>query len=162
MAYNTFTAQAETKLDNKCRIVIPAIYREGLGEEFKIVLGIEKCLYIMENKMFDSISRQISKLPLNLFTKLARRFNAFSFSAKTDKQGRVVLLPQLRKALGLEIGETIVLAGMGPYIEVWNDSEFNNVVELSAEERDILMSYMKFDYDESDEEDSGEEDSDEV
>ncbi|MBR0414740.1 MAG: cell division/cell wall cluster transcriptional repressor MraZ [Clostridia bacterium] len=149
MAYNSFTAQADTKLDNKCRIVIPALYREALGEEFRISLGFDKCLYIMETKVFDSVSRQISKLPLNSSAKLARRFNAFSFSAKTDRQGRVVLPPQLRKALGLEIGDAIVLAGMGPYIEVWSDSEFSKAVELSPEESDILMSYMNFDYEES-------------
>ena len=103
----------------------------------------------METKVFDSVSRQISKLPLNSSAKLARRFNAFSFSAKTDRQGRVVLPPQLRKALGLEIGDAIVLAGMGPYIEVWSDSEFSKAVELSPEESDILMSYMNFDYEES-------------
>ncbi|MBQ6381506.1 MAG: hypothetical protein IJJ41_07940 [Clostridia bacterium] len=150
MAYNSFTAQAETKLDNKCRIVIPAFYREGLGEEFRISLGFDKCLYIMETKVFNNISRQISKLPLNSSAKLARRFNAFSFSAKTDKQGRVVLPPQLRKALGFEIGETIVLAGMGPYIEVWGEEAFSEAVALSAEESDILMSYMNFDDEESD------------
>ena len=149
MAYNSFTAQAETKLDNKCRIVIPALYREGLGEEFRISLGFDKCLYIMENKVFDTISRQIPKLPLNPSAKMARRFNAFSFSAKTDKQGRVVLPPQLRKALGFEIGESIVLAGMGPYIEVWSEKQFNEAVELTPEESDMLMSYMHFDYDES-------------
>lgn len=153
MAYNSFTAQAETKLDNKCRIVIPAFYRDGLGEEFRISLGFDKCLYIMETKVFNNVSRQISKLPLNSSAKLARRFNAFSFSAKTDKQGRVVLPPQLRKALGFEIGEPIVLAGMGPYIEVWSDKEFSKAVEISAEESDILMSYMNFDYEES--EDAG-------
>lgn len=150
MAYNSFTAQAETKLDNKCRIVIPAFYRDGLGEEFRISLGFDKCLYIMENKVFDNISRQISKLPLNSSAKLARRFNAFSFTAKTDKQGRVVVPPQLRKALGFEIGEQIVLAGMGPYIEVWSEKAFESAVALSPEESDILMSYMNFDYDESD------------
>lgn len=148
MAYNSYTAQAETKLDNKCRIVIPAFYREQLGEEFRISLGFDKCLYIMETKIFNSISRQISKLPLNSSAKLARRFNAFSFSAKTDKQGRVVLPPQLRKALGFEIGEQIVLAGMGSYIEVWGEKEFSQAVEISPEESDILMSYMNFDYEE--------------
>ncbi|MBR2589544.1 MAG: hypothetical protein IKE65_01315 [Clostridia bacterium] len=144
MAYNSFTAQAETKLDNKCRIVIPPFYREGLGEEFKISLGFGKCLYIMENKSFDIISRQISDLPLNSSAKIARRFNAFSFSAKTDKQGRVVLPPPLRRAIGLEIGEEIVLAGLGSYIEVWSQAEFDKAVQLTDEESDILMSYMKF------------------
>ena len=151
MAYNSFTAQAETRLDNKSRIVIPAIYRETLGEDFRISLGFDKCLYIMETKVFDNVSRQISKLPLNSSAKLARRFNAFSFSAKTDKQGRVVVPPQLRKALGFEIGEAIVLAGMGPYIEVWRESDFSEAVAISPEESDILMSYMNFDY-EADEE----------
>ena len=145
MAYNSFTAQAETKLDNKCRIVIPPFYRDALGEEFKVSLGFGKCLYIMENQSFDDISRQIAKLPLNSSAKIARRFNAFSFTAKTDKQGRVVIPPQLRRAVDLEIGEAIVLAGMGPYIEVWSQSEFDKAVELTDEESDILMSYMKFD-----------------
>lgn len=148
MAYNSFTAQAETKLDTKSRIVIPAFYREQLGEEFKISLGFEKCLYIMDSKAFDHMSRQISKLPLNSSSKIARRFNAFSFPAKTDKQGRVVIPPQLRKALGLESGETIVLAGMGAYIEAWRESEFSKAVDISAEESDLLMSYMNFNYDE--------------
>lgn len=151
MAYNSFTAQAETKLDNKSRIVIPSFYREALGEEFRISLGFDKCLYIMESKNFDHVSRQISKLPLNSSAKLARRFNAFSFIAKTDKQGRVVVPPQLRKALGFEIGESIVLAGMGPYIEVWSEREFEKAVAISAEESDILMSYMHFDSEQSEE-----------
>ena len=153
MAFDSFTQQETTKLDSKCRIVIPSVFRPALGEEFRISLGLEHCLYIMDVKSFKEISRSIASRPMSESAKIARRFNAFSFCAKPDKQGRVLLPPPLRKALGLEVGETLVLAGLGPYIEVWRESEWSNAYALAEDDTSEYMSYMQFDIDDDDESD---------
>lgn len=153
MAFDSFTQQDNTKLDSKCRIVIPAMFREALGEEFRISLGLQNCLYIMDTKSFKKISRSIAARPMSESAKIARRFNAFSFCAKPDKQGRVVLPPPLRKAMGIDVGSVLVLAGLGPYIEVWREQDWNDAFSLEKEDTSEYMSYMQFDLDgeESDE-----------
>lgn len=153
MAFDSFTQQDTTKIDSKCRIVIPSMFRAALGEEFRISLGLQNCLYIMDNKSFKKISRSIASRPMSESAKIARRFNAFSFCAKPDKQGRVVLPPPLRNALGIDVGETLVLAGLGPYIEVWRERDWIGAYNLKEEDTSEYMSYMQFDIDDDNEPD---------
>ena len=64
-----------------------------------------------------------------------------------------MLPPPLRNALGVDVGDTLVLAGLGPYIEVWRERDWNSAYDLKDDDTSEYMSYMKFDIDDGDEPD---------
>ena len=89
-----FMGEFHHSIDEKGRLIIPAKYREMLGESFVITRGIEHCLYVYPTESFQNIVSKLESLP---FTKKdARSFNRFFMSGATaiefDKQGYFVFL----------------------------------------------------------------------
>ena len=135
MAYNSYFGIYDAKLDPKCRIVIPQSFRNELGEEFRISLSFDgKCLYIMDNKKFNQTSYRLSKLSFDKYSKISRMFHAYAFTAKPDKQGRIVLPPQLRKKVNMDVGSQVNILGLGMYIEVWLSDAFDKDYEENTRE----------------------------
>lgn len=134
MAERIYSGITEAKVDAKCRIAIPSMHRELLGESFRILLGLEHCLIVIDNEGFEETSRSIMKMPYVTSAKMARRWNAYSFELKADKQGRIVIPPQLRNQLSIEPGDELVVAGSGCDIEIWHKGEWDAAFEIASEE----------------------------
>lgn len=152
MAKNSYFGQYYVKVDPKGRIAVPATYREGLGDEFHISLSLDHCLNMVDSACFEATSRHISTMPTNMSSILARRFNAFSFVVKPDKQGRVVIPPMLRTELEISLGDELVIAGMGSHLDVWHKEEWYDAVKIPDDELDTYKSFMKYDVPEDAEE----------
>lgn len=144
MASKIFSGYNDVKVDAKCRIAISSKSRELLGETFHISLALDHCLTIIDTEGFERTSRMISAKPFSTSSKIARRLNAFSFEVKTDKQGRIVIPPQLRNALSIEPGDELVVAGVGANIEVWHKDEFYAAMEITDEEYAKYADVLRF------------------
>ena len=86
-----FMGEYHHNIDDKNRLIIPAKFREELGDEFIVTRGIENCLFVYPKNNWQKIVEKLGSLP---FTKKdARSFNRFFLSGATnaefDKQGRI-------------------------------------------------------------------------
>ena len=86
-----FMGEYHHNLDEKGRLIIPAKFRETLGDKFIITRGIEKCLYIYSQADWEKIVKKLNTLP---FTKKDARIFVRSFFSgaaliEVDRQGRI-------------------------------------------------------------------------
>ena len=115
-----FKGEYNHSVDAKGRLIIPAKFREALGEEFVVTKGLDGCLFIYSQEEWKNIEETFRNTPLT--TKDARKFTRFFFAGaadcELDKQGRILIPANLREYAGLE--KDVVLAGVFNKIEIWS------------------------------------------
>ena len=112
-------------IDAKGRLIIPARFRELLGEEFILTKGLDGCLSIYPMDAWEAFETKLRALPLT--NKNARTFTRFFVAGATncelDRQG-IILVPQtLREFAGLE--KEVVLTGNLDRIEIWSKEKWS-------------------------------------
>ena len=113
------------KLDEKGRLILPAKFRDELGDGVVITRGQERCLYVFSSKEFASVHDKIRQAPVT--NEEARRYLRVFLSGATDetpdKQGRV-LLPQLLRDYA-NLSKELVIIGVGARAEIWDAQTWN-------------------------------------
>ena len=85
-----FMGEYNHSIDQKGRIIVPAKFREELGEEFVMTLGLDGCLFVYPNSEWETFVEQLKKLPGNREVRqLQRYFLAGATNCELDKQGRI-------------------------------------------------------------------------
>ena len=131
-----FYGQYQRGLDKKGRVILPARFREMLGNETIFVTkGIEKCLLLMPLEEYERRSRKMDQLSQT--SKKARLFKRRFFTntetVKPDGMGRINIPQFLREYAGLK-GD-VVFAGVATHIEIWDAERWNqHQMELDDEE----------------------------
>ena len=119
-----FMSEYNHTLDTKGRLIIPAKFREVLGEEFVISKGMDGCLFVYANDDWNAFEQKLTSLPL--INKEARQFARFflagAATVEVDKQGRILLPAALREFAGLE--KDVVLVGVGSRVEIWSKERY--------------------------------------
>jgi len=115
-----FLGTFSPKLDDKGRLILPAKYRDELGDGLVITRGQERCLYVFSESEFEAIQERMRKAPLT--SKKARDFQRVFLSGAhdevPDKQHRVTIPSALRKYAGLE--RDLAVIGNGTRAEIWD------------------------------------------
>ena len=91
-----FMGQYEHTIDAKGRTIIPAKYREGLGETFIITRGLDGCLYL---------------------------YPSDAWEVSLDKQGRI-LVPALHREMA-DLEKDVIFVGMMNRVELWDKARYN-------------------------------------
>lgn len=121
-----FMCEYNHTLDAKGRLIMPAKFRETLGDVFVVCKGLDHCLYVYSNEDWEQFENQLANLPLT--NKEARQFVRFFLSGasqvEVDKQGRILLPTSLRTFAGLD--KDVVLAGVGHRVEIWDKGKWEN------------------------------------
>ena len=109
-------------IDGKGRLIIPAKFREALGEQFIVTKGLDHCLFVYPPAEWKIMEEKLRTLP---FTQPdVRAFVRFFFSGATecelDKQGRILLPVNLRDYAQLE--KDLVLVGVSSRVEIWSQT----------------------------------------
>lgn len=113
-------------IDGKGRLIMPAKYREALGEKFIATKGLDHCLFVYPPAEWQVLEQKLKTLP---FTQPdVRAFVRFFFSGATecevDKQGRILLPANLREYAQLE--KDVVLVGVSTRVEIWSQALWVN------------------------------------
>ncbi len=115
-------------IDAKGRMIVPAKFREGLGETFVITRGLDQCLFGYPMSEWKLIEEKLKALPLT--KKDARAFTRFFFSGavecELDKQGRINLASPLLQYAKLE--KECVVIGVSNRIELWDKAIWDTYV----------------------------------
>ena len=128
-----FKGEYSHSIDAKGRLIIPAKFREELGNNFIITRGIENCLFVYSTENWAKITNKLNSLP---FTKKdARTFNRFFMSGATsvelDKQGRVNISKPLIDYASLI--KDCVIIGTGDRLEVWSQESWESFFDSTKD-----------------------------
>lgn len=115
-----FRGQYQHTLDEKSRIIIPAKYRERLGDIFIMSQGFERCLFIYPMAEWEKLEQQLmDRLTSEKEERdLIRLIGSSAVEIEADKQGRVVIPSHLREYA--QIQKDIYTIGVFTKIELWS------------------------------------------
>ena len=132
-----FMGEYNHTVDAKGRLIVPARFREALGEEFVVTKGLDGCLFVYSSEEWKVIEEKFREV--SQFSREARKFARFFFAGaancEVDKQGRILIPAVLREFAGLE--KDVVLAGVLNHIEIWSkdrwqeNNEYDDVEEIA-------------------------------
>ena len=140
-----FMGEYAHNIDKKGRIIIPAKFREELGDHVIITRGLDGCLAVYTKEQWETIYEQLMKLPST--KKDARMFVRMMTSkaaeCEIDAQGRVLIPSPLVKLAEL-VKECMVL-GAANHVEVWSRERWEPVDEEATDAfEDIAESLTEF------------------
>lgn len=145
-ATSMFMGEYHHTIDLKGRMIVPAKFRDGLGEAFVLTRGLDQCLFGYPMSEWQIIEEKLKTLPLT--KKDARAFTRFFFSGATeceiDKQGRINIATPLLQYAKLE--KECVVIGVSNRIELWSKSIWENyVAEQEDSFEEIAENMIDFD-----------------
>jgi len=115
-------------IDDKNRLTLPAKFREGLRGGVVLVRGIDHTVDVYPRESWEVSVQRITAL--DSLTREAREMKRFVFAGATvaeiDKQGRVLVPPDLARHAGL--GKDVSVVGVHDHIEIWNRPEWGDHV----------------------------------
>ncbi|MCR5235810.1 MAG: division/cell wall cluster transcriptional repressor MraZ [Lachnospiraceae bacterium] len=128
-----FIGEYNHTIDAKGRLIVPAKYRDNLGERFYVTKGFDDCLFVYAEEDFNILQEKIRALPLS--NKESRTISRFFLGSaqegELDKQGRILISGPLREHADLV--KDVVLVGVGNHIEIWSKDRY----EASEESMDV-------------------------
>ncbi len=110
-------------IDAKGRIIMPAKFREELGETFYATKGTNECIAVFSAPHWKELGAKICALPSAQARDLKRFFFSSAAELIPDKQGRVQLTPLLRDFAHLD--KDVMIIGVGSIVEIWDLARWN-------------------------------------
>ncbi len=132
-------------IDEKRRLIIPAKFRQSLGNKFVITRGLEKCIYVYSYEDWNRIVAKLKTLP---FTKKdARTFIRSFFSGATecefDSTGRINIASPLASYANIE--KACVVIGANDRVEIWSETLWNEFLDGNAEQLETIAENLFMD-----------------
>ncbi|MFJ5765282.1 division/cell wall cluster transcriptional repressor MraZ [Lysinibacillus sp. NPDC093210] len=142
-----FMGEYQHSVDAKGRLIVPAKFREALGETFVVTRGLDNCLFGYPMDEWRKLEEKLKGLPMT--KKDTRAFARFFFSGATeveiDKQGRINIPSTLVQHAHL-VKECIVL-GVSNRIEIWaKDAWETYFTESEQSFNEIAENMIGFDF----------------
>lgn len=142
-----FMGEYSHTLDIKGRLIIPAKFRNQLGEKFIVTRWMEHALRAMPMPVWEKLEKQLNALPLG--KKEARQFKRFVMAgamvAEIDKQGRIIIPSNLKDYAGLE--KSVTVTGSGDSFEIWSSENWHDYTLATADDFDeIAEGLVDFDF----------------
>lgn len=135
-----FMGEYNHTLDAKGRLIMPAKFRESLGDHFVVTKGMDGCLFVFGDEEWTEFEAKLHSLPM--IDKEARQFTRFFLAGaslvEVDKSGRILLPSVLRDFA--KITKDAVLVGVGSRVEIWSKECWEGTV--SFEDMDNIAKHM--------------------
>lgn len=141
-----FMGEFNHSIDSKGRIIIPAKFREDMGDIFYITLGLDGCLFAYPKEEWLLFVEKLKTLPgTKEARQLQRYFMSCAAECEVDKQGRILIPAKLREATAMD--KDIVFVGVLNKVEIWskerwdNNNEYDNVDAIAEHMSEYGISY---------------------
>ena len=120
-----FIGEYRHNTDNKGRIIIPARFRDDLGERVVLTRGLDGCITVYTLAQWDKVLEGLRVLPT---TKKESRMYIHMLTAKAaecefDAQGRVLLPQSLIDEAAIE--KECVVIGVVDHVEIWSSQRWD-------------------------------------
>ena len=124
MAEIVFQGPAALTLDGKGRIAFPARHRPLLdavcGNQLTVTCHPGgNHLLIYPRPTWESLRERLNGLGMEAENWRAHMIGN-AMDVEIDASSRLLIAPELREAVGLEIGGKVMLRGVGPHFELWD------------------------------------------
>ena len=129
-------------IDIKGRVIMPAKFREELGDIFYATKGKDNTITVLSKNSWDELGRKISEMPSAKTVQITRFLFSSAAELIPDKQGRVLIPQPLREYAGLD--KDVVINGTGSKVEIWDKEawdRYNN--DLSGDDIYDLMDKLE-------------------
>ncbi len=110
-------------IDAKGRIIMPAKFREELGDVFYATKGADESITVYSRQGWEEFGAKICQLPSAQAKDLKRFFFSSAAELIPDKQGRVQLTQLLRDFAHLD--KDVMIIGTGSRVEIWDLERWN-------------------------------------
>ncbi|WP_285397935.1 division/cell wall cluster transcriptional repressor MraZ [Lysinibacillus sp. fls2-241-R2A-57] len=142
-----FMGEYQHSVDAKGRLIVPAKFREALGETFVVTRGLDNCLFGYPMDEWRKLEEKLKGLPMT--KKDTRAFARFFFSGATeveiDKQGRINIPSTLM--LHAHLVKECVVLGVSNRIEVWAKDAWETYFSESEQSfNEIAENMIGFDF----------------
>ena len=107
-----FMGEYQHSIDAKGRLIVPAKFRDGLGEHFVVTKGLDNCLFAYPQEEWKIFEEKLKQLPLT--STGARKFVRFFFAGAVEYAG---------------LKKDIVSIGVNNRIEIWNKENWKEYNE---------------------------------
>ena len=138
-----FMGEYNHTIDAKGRLIVPAKFREILGDNFIVTKGLDGCLFVYPNDEWTRFEEKLKSLPLT--NKNARQFTRFflagAAACEVDKHGRILLPQVLREFASLE--KDVVLVGVASRIEIWSRERWDESMNTYDGDMDEVAENME-------------------
>lgn len=136
-----FMGEYNHTIDPKGRVIIPAKFRDALGEQFVVTQGLDGCLFVYDDIEWKAFEEKLKTLPIT--NKEARAFVRFFLAGaadvEVDKQGRILLPAVLRDHAGLN--KDVVFVGVGSRVEIWSKKNWEGTKQF--DDMDEIAEHMQ-------------------
>lgn len=136
-----FRGEFSHSIDPKGRLIIPAKFREELGENFVVTKEIGGCLSIYSEEQWNAFEEKLIALPRSKVN-VKRFYTASAVDTGLDKQGRVLLSTALKNYAGLE--KDVVVIGVLERVEIWDKTKWEENNTITEENIQIDMDELGF------------------
>lgn len=138
-----FMGEYNHTIDVKGRLIIPAKFRETLGDKFIVTKGLDGCLFVYPKNEWSLFEDKLKVLPLT--NKDARQFTRFflagAAACEVDKQGRILLPQVLRDFAQLE--KEVVLIGVANRVEIWSKINWDKSMSTYNDDMNEIAEKME-------------------
>ena len=138
-----FMGEYNHTIDAKGRLIVPAKFREILGDNFIVTKGLDGCLFVYPNDEWIRFEEKLKSLPLTNknASQFTRFFLAGAAACEVDKQGRILLPQVLREFASLE--KDVVLVGVASRIEIWSRERWDESMNTYDGDMDEVAENME-------------------
>ncbi|MGM9946529.1 division/cell wall cluster transcriptional repressor MraZ [Floccifex sp.] len=124
-----FMGEYEHNIDRKGRLIMPAKFREELGERVVVNRGLDGCLNVYTMSEWEKVYARLSSLPST--KKDARMYQRMMLSkaseCEMDGQGRILIPSSLISLAALE--KECLIIGVADHIEIWSKARWQQLEE---------------------------------
>jgi MraZ protein len=115
-------------------MVLPARFREELGQFVMATIGIEKCISVYPMQRWETLLEGLSEMRSGKGNerKLRRIIMASAHELEIDVAGRILVPQLLRNHAG--ISQEVSVNGTGDRLEIWDLSTWNEVWETGLKD----------------------------
>jgi MraZ protein len=133
------------KVESKGRVSLPVKFREKLGDGAILTRGLDGCLTIYDEKLWQ---KKLEEAGLLAQTKKSHReyvrfLTNDAQEVEIDQLGRIKIADELKNLAGIE--KNVVFVGSLDHIEIWDQEKYHtyidavsNRIEETVEEIEVL------------------------
>jgi MraZ protein len=142
-----FRGQFLHSIDAKGRVSLPARFRDliAAGSDQRVVLSpspFDPCLRVYPMPAWERFELRLSGLSsVQAQTMKFRRMLSGAVDCEIDRAGRVLVPENLRERAHLE--KEALCVGMGEFVELWSKRDFDDSLEMNADEMRELRVAME-------------------
>lgn len=120
-----FNGHSKHNIDDKGRLHLPSKFRNSLGTNVFISIGMGKKLEIFTVDEFGVRSDFLNSMPFGKreVRQFKEAFHGYTFEVPVDKSGRINLPKELLSYAN--ITKEVVVSGNGRSILIWSEAEFD-------------------------------------